>query len=116
MIDKIAVISWDMQPIYWNPYHPLIIHRSHHILFEEYNYCLSIEDNHTQGSLLLQQDPEILLHNSGVLKLIPCELDLISTTFSNTTILTNEIELPSYVNKFGFNLLENEDFTFPLCH
>ena len=57
-----------------------------------------------------------MIHHSDPLNLIPCELDLISTTFSNTTILTNEIELPSYVNKFGFNLLENEDFTFPLCH
>ena len=45
--------------------------------------------------------------------MIPCELDLISTPFCDTTILTYEIELPSSGNKFGFNLLDGEFFTIP---
>ena len=43
--------------------------------------------------------------------MITCELDLTSTPFSNTQILTYEIELHSSGNKFGFNLLYDEDFT-----
>ena len=45
--------------------------------------------------------------------MIPCELDLTFTTFSDTTIITYEIELPPSVNKVGFNLLDDEDFTIP---
>ena len=45
--------------------------------------------------------------------MIPCALDIKSTTFSNTTILTYEIELPIYGKKIGFNLLDDEDFTIP---
>ena len=39
--------------IYWKPYQPFIIHRAHHVWFDEYNSRLSVEDNHTTGSLLL---------------------------------------------------------------
>ena len=49
--------------IYWNPDQPFAIHRYHHILFDEYNYHIYIEDKHTPGSLLLQQYPESLIHN-----------------------------------------------------
>ena len=45
--------------------------------------------------------------------MIPCELDITSTTFSNTAILAYEIELPPSGNKIGFNLLNDEDFTIP---
>ena len=36
-----------------------------------------------------------------------------STPFHDTTILTYEIELPPFVNKVGFNLLDDEDFAIP---
>ena len=54
-----------------------------------------------------------MIHHSDPLNLIPCELDLISTPFSNTTIITYEIELPPSGKKVGFNILENEDFAIP---
>ena len=43
--------------------------------------------------------------------MIPCELDLKSTPFSSTKILTYEIELPPAGKKIGFNLLDNAYFT-----
>ena len=45
--------------------------------------------------------------------MIPCELDIKSNPFSDTTILTYEIELPPAGNKIRFNLLDYEDFTIP---
>ena len=45
--------------------------------------------------------------------MIPRELGLKSTPFSDTTILTYEIELFPSGNKVGFNLLYGEDFTIP---
>ena len=38
---------------YWKLDQPFIIHRAHHVWFDEYNSSLSIEDKHTPGSLLL---------------------------------------------------------------
>ena len=49
--------------LYWNPYQPFSVHRSHCFLFGEYDYFLSIEYNHDPGSLVLKQDPEITHHN-----------------------------------------------------
>ena len=49
--------------LYWKLDQPFIIHIDHHVWFDEYNSCLSIEENHTQGYLLLQQDHEIHIHN-----------------------------------------------------
>ena len=46
--------------LYWNPYQPFSIHRAHNDWFDEYNYSLSIEYNHTNSYLLLQQYPESL--------------------------------------------------------
>ena len=43
--------------------------------------------------------------------MIPCEIDLTSTPFSDTTIITYGIELASSGKKIGFNLLDDEDFT-----
>ena len=43
--------------------------------------------------------------------MIPCELDLTSTTFCDTTTLTYEIELSLDGEKIGFYLLDDEDFT-----
>ena len=77
--------------LYWNPGQTFVIHRAHHIWYDEYNSCLSIKDNHTTGYLIPQQYPEILINNSDLLNLIPCEIYLKSTPFSNTIILTYEI-------------------------
>ena len=99
--------------LYLGLYQPFVIHRAHHVWFDEYNSRLSIEDKHTPGSLLLQQYPEYHIHNSDFLYLIPYELDLTSTKFCDTTILTYEIELPPPGNKVGFNLLNDEYFTIP---
>ena len=99
--------------IYWKPYQPFVIHRSHHFWFDEYNSRLSIEDKNTPGSLLLWQDPEGHIQDSYLLNLIPCEIDLTSTPFSDTTIITYDIELPTSGNKVGFNLLDDEDFKIP---
>ena len=49
--------------IFCKPYQPFIIHRSHHVWFDEYNYCLFIEYKNTPGYLLLRQDPEVHIHN-----------------------------------------------------
>ena len=99
--------------IYWNPDHIFVIHRAHDVWFYYYNHHLYIEDNHTPGYLLLQQDLESFIHNSELLNLIPCELDIKSTLFCDTTILTYEIELPPSGKKIGFNLLDYEDFIIP---
>ena len=99
--------------IYWNPYQPFVIHISQNVLFYGYNYSLSIEDKHTPGSLILQQDPESLLNNSDLLKLATCKLDIESIPFINTTILTYEIDSPPSVKIISFNLMNDEYFTIP---
>ena len=77
--------------LYWKPDQPFIIHRSNHVWFDEYNSRLSIEDKRTPGSLLLRQYHEGHINDSDLLNLIPCKLDLTSTTFSYETIITYEI-------------------------
>ena len=77
--------------IYWKPDQQFVIHRVHHVWFDEYNYCLSIEYKRTPGSLLLRQDPEGNIHDSDLLNLITCELYLTSTPFRDTTILKYKI-------------------------
>ena len=99
--------------ICWKPDQPFIIHRAHHVWFGEYNSRLSIEDKHTPGSLLLRQDHDGHIHNSDLLNLIPCELDLTSTPFSDETIITYDIELPPSGKKICFNVLDDEYFTIP---
>ena len=99
--------------LYYNPYQTIFIHRNHHVWFDEYNSCLFIEDNYTPSYLLLKQYPESHVHNSDLLNLITCELDLTSTPFCDTKILTYKIELPPSGNRAGFNLLDDEDFTIP---
>ena len=47
-----------------------------------------MEYKHTPGSLLIQQDPVSLIINSDLLILIPCELDLTYTIFSDTKQFT----------------------------
>ena len=49
--------------LYWNPDQPFVIHRYHHVSFRGYTSRLTIEDKHTSGSLLLQQDHESLIHH-----------------------------------------------------
>ena len=83
----------------------LFIHISYHTWFDEYNYCLSIEDKHTTHSLPLQKYTEIHVHNSYLLNLIAYELDTTSTPLIDTTIITYEIELPPSGKKVDFNLL-----------
>ena len=58
--------------LYCNPYQFFVIYIAHHIWFDEYNYCLYIEYNHTMVSLLLQKEPEILLRNSDLIYFIIC--------------------------------------------
>ena len=89
--------------IYWKPEQPFVIHKDHHVWFDEYKSRLSIKYNHTPGSGLLRQYPEMHIHNSDLLKLIPCELDIASTPFCDTKILTYEIELPPSGKEFCFN-------------
>ena len=96
----------------WKPDQPFIIHRAHSVWFDEYNSRLSIEYNHTPGSLLLWKYPEGRIHDSDLLNLFPCKLDLTSTTFSDETIITYDIELPPSGMIF-FNLLDDEYFTIP---
>ena len=99
--------------MYWKSDQTLMIHRDHNIWFYEYTSRLYIEDNHTPGYLLLQQYLESVISNLDLLNLIPCELDIIPTPFSNTKILTYKIDLPSSGNKIRFNLLDDEYFTIP---
>ena len=96
--------------LYWKPDQPFIIHRDHHVWIDEYNSRLSIEDKHTPGSLILRQYPEDHIHNSDLLNLIPCELDLTSTPFSEETIITYdsagepygmEQDLHTNISKYG---------------
>ena len=49
--------------LYCNPYQPFCIHIAHHAWFDEYNSCLPKEYKYTLIFLLLQKDPEIILHN-----------------------------------------------------
>ena len=51
------------------------------------------------------------MHNSDPLNLIPCELDLTSTPFCDTTFYIYDIELRPAGKKVGFNSLDDEDFT-----
>ena len=81
--------------------------------FDEYNYCIFTEDKHALGYLPLKQYPESNVHDSDLLNLIPCELDFTSTPVRYTKTVTYQIELPPYVNKVGFNLLDDEDFKIP---
>ena len=97
--------------ILWYPDQPFVIHRAHHVWFDKYNFLLYIGDKHTPGSLLLRKYPEDNIHDSYLLNLIPCELDLTSTPFSDTRIITYDIELPPSGKKVGINLLDDEDFT-----
>ena len=99
--------------LYWKSDQPFIIHKAHHVWFDEYNSSLFIEYKHTPGSFLLCQDPDDRIHDSDPLNLIPCKLDLTSTPFSDEKIITYDIELPPSGKKIGFNLLYDEYFTIP---
>ena len=77
--------------IYWKPDQHFVIHRAHHVWFDEYNSRVSIEDNHTPGYLILQKDPEIHIHHSDLLNFIPCELDITYNPLFDTKVLTSEI-------------------------
>ena len=45
--------------------------------------------------------------------MVPCELDIKSTPFSDATIITYKIELPPARNKIVFDLLDEKYFTIP---
>ena len=49
--------------LYWNIDQHFVVHISHHVWIDEYNSLISIEDNNTLGSLMLQQYPEIIVNN-----------------------------------------------------
>ena len=99
--------------LYWNPDHYLLIHRDHHVWFDEYNSHFSIEDKNNTDYLPLQQDAESPISNSDLLNLIPWEFNITSTPFCDTTIITYEIELPPSGNKVVTNILHYEDFIIP---
>ena len=111
MIDHIGVILWDMQLLQELFYTGNQINQL--IFTGPIMFGPSIEDKHTPVSLLLRQDPEGHIHNSDLLNLIPCELDLTSTPFIDETIIIYDIELPPSRKKIGFNLLDDEAFTIP---
>ena len=48
--------------------------------------------------------------------MIPCEIDLTSNLFRDTTILVCEIELHPAENKTGFDLLDDKEFTIPFVN
>ena len=85
------------------------------IMFSFMNKILanSIEDKHTPSYLLLRKYSEGNIHDPYFLNLIPCELDLTSTPFSDSKIIIYDIEIPPYGKKVGFNLLDDQDFTVP---
>ena len=87
--------------LYWKTDQPSIINIYHHVCFDECNFHLSISYKHTPGSLLLQKYPEGHTHDSDLLKLIQCKIDLTSTPFSDETIIIYEIELLPSGNKIG---------------
>ena len=99
--------------IYWKPDQPFIIHIAHHVYFDEFNSRLSIYNKDAPGSLLLRKDTECHIHDSDLLNLIPCKLDLTSILFSDEKIIAYDIELPTSGKKIGFNILDDEDFTIP---
>ena len=99
--------------LYLNLDYTVYIHRAHHAWFYEYYYSLCTEDNHTPSYLPLQKYPESIFHIYYLRNYIPCELDLESTPFCDTTILTYEIELLPSGKKIGFNLLDDGYFTIP---
>ena len=115
MIYHISVISWHMQLLKellsTGIRTILFFHRYHHVWFDEYNSCTSIEYNHTPGYLLFHQYNESIIHNLDLINLIPCKIDLTYNPFSNTKILTYEIKFPPSGKKIGFSLLDDEDFT-----
>ena len=102
--------------IYWKPYCNFVIYRDHQVWFDEYNYHISIEYKDNTGSLFLQQYPEIIIHNKNLLNLIPCELDINSTQFSYTKIITYGIQLTPTGKKIYFNLLDDKYFTIPYAN
>ena len=79
--------------LYWKLDQPNYIRRYHHAWFDEYNSLLSTEEKRTSISLIIQQCPEIIIHNLYLLKLSPCELNITSTSFCDAIILTYEMEL-----------------------
>ena len=54
-----------------------------------------------------------ILHHSDLINLIPRELDIESSPFCDTEILTYEFKLPTSGKKFGVNLLDCEYVTIP---
>ena len=117
LMDLLKSISWDMQLLKelfsTGNQIKLFIHRSHHVWFDEYNYFISIEYKRTTGYLLLRQYPESLIYNSDLLNLIPCELDITSTSFFDKKFLHIIFSYLPLERNFGFNLLDNKDFTIP---
>ena len=87
--------------IYWKLDQPFVIHKGHHVWYDENNSSLSIKYKHSPGSWLLRQYHGIHVNNSDLLKLIQCELDIASTPFCDTKVLTYEIELPPSGKEFG---------------
>ena len=46
--------------LYWNPDRTFVVHRTHHVWFDEYNSRFSREDKQNAGSLLLYKILKVL--------------------------------------------------------
>ena len=58
------------------PHQHYYLHHSDYVWFGEYNYHLYTEDNHTPGSLILQQESTFFIQNLDALKFLPFELGI----------------------------------------
>ena len=99
--------------LYFNPDQPFLSTDTIMIGLMKIILVYPYKTKRTIGYLLLQQNPEIILHGFYLLDLISFELYITSTTFCDTTILTYEIELTPAVKKICFNLLNYGYFTIP---
>ena len=118
MIDSIAVITWDMQLLQESfsiVIHNILFLSKYPIMFGLINILLVSPYNTSTLQVLyhFKNIRKCHIRHLYLIDLIPCELDIISTPFCGTKILTYEVELPPDGNKFGINLLDDEDFTIP---
>ena len=85
---------WILQELFYTGIQTIIIIYTDPIILGLMHIHLASTQNeykHTPVSLLHKQDPKIIIHNSDLVNLIPCELDLAYTTFFDATIVTYEL-------------------------
>ena len=118
MIDHITTILWDMEirkKVYSAGSQVKLLLTTDPIMLGSVNIILvsTYKTSTLQVFLPLQKYPKILIHNSNILNLIPCELDLKYNLCFDRTIITYEIQLSPSEKKVGFYLLDDKYFTFP---